>query len=147
MSQIAKRLLAALGICLLAASCGPKLPGNVKPTFPVKGELLVDGKAVADVAIACENVQGVDTTNPTMSSARTAADGKFAFSTYKEGDGLPEGEYVLTFTWREYSNVKHNFVGPDKLKGRYKDPKESKVRVKVEKGKPADLGRIELTTR
>lgn len=147
MSTIAKRLLLALGICLLAASCGPKLPGNIKPTFPVKGQLSVDGKPVADVAIACESVQGPDVKNPSVSSARTAADGTFAFSTYREGDGLPEGEYALTFSWREYSNAKHNFVGPDKLKGRYADPKQSKFRVKVEKGKPVDLGKVELTTK
>ncbi len=82
-----------------------------------------------------------------MSTATTTADGKFALSTYKEADGLPEGDYALTFSWREYNVVKHTYVGPDKLKGRYTDAKQSKFRVKVEKGKPVDLGRLELTTK
>jgi len=147
MSTMAKRLLVTVAICLLAASCGPKLPPNIKPTFPVSGELSVNGKPVADVTIVCENVQGADAKNPTVSSAKTTADGKFAFSTYREGDGVPEGEYALTFSWREYSNAKRSFIGADKLNGRYKDPKQSKVRVKVEKGKPVKLDKIELITK
>jgi 5-hydroxyisourate hydrolase-like protein (transthyretin family) len=147
MSTTVKQLLVALGICLLASSCGPKQASNVKPTVPVKGEVYVDGKPAADVAITCENVQGQDAKNPTVSSAKTKEDGKFAISTYEKGDGVPEGEYGLAFTWREYSAFKHAYVGPEKLGKRYSDPKQSKVRFKVEKGKPVDLGKIELTTK
>jgi hypothetical protein len=49
--------------------------------------------------------------------------------------------------WGELNLFSMQYGGPDKLKGRYNDPKKSQIRCKVEKGKPADLGRIELSTK
>lgn len=39
------------------------------------------------------------------------------------------------------------YGGPDKLKDKYSDPKKSECKVTVEKGKPADMGQIDLTTK
>ncbi|MDZ7616888.1 MAG: hypothetical protein U1E05_07790, partial [Patescibacteria group bacterium] len=89
----------------------------------------------------------IDTEHPTVSSALTDEAGKFAVATYKTGDGLPEGEYSLTFSWQEYNVMARGFTGPDKLRGRYADPAKSEFRVVAERGKPIDLGRIELTTK
>jgi len=66
--------------------------------------------------------------------------------TYQQGDGVPEGEYVLTFAWGQPNRFNNIYGGPDRLANRYSDPRQPKVRFKVEKGKPADLGRIELST-
>ena len=81
-----------------------------------------------------------------MSLTTTKDDGLFAISTYEEGDGVPDGEYGLTFFWGTFSVMNRTWVGPDKLKDRYKDNKNPTVKFKVE-GQPVDLGEIKLTTK
>ncbi len=132
--------LAAIGAC----SRGDP---SRKPTFPVQGEVYVDGQPAGQLAVTCHNVQGMDTKNPTTTAAFTDEAGKFRLSTYLSGDGVPEGEYVLTFLWGRHNLISMTYGGPDKLKNRYDDPKKSKVRFTIEKGKPLDLGKIELTTK
>jgi hypothetical protein len=77
----------------------------------------------------------------------TGPDGKFAISTYQSADGVPAGEYLLTFVWGRFDMISKSYGGPDKLNGRYADHQKSEHRVQVESGKPTDLGRIELTTK
>jgi hypothetical protein len=131
--------------CLLLCSCGEQGPPR-KETYPVTGEVYVDGKPAAKLAVRCTDVDGIDKESPTLSSAFTDEMGKFQIATYESADGVPEGEYVLTFTWGEWNLISGQYGGPDKLNNRYNDPKTSDQRFKVEKGKPTDLGRIELTT-
>lgn len=141
---IARFLGLVLCLCLVVAGCGRKGPPR-KETFPVKGTLWIDGKPVGNVAVRCVSVQKLDATTP-PSSTFTRDDGTFEISTYEKSDGVPEGEYVLTFQWGEHDLISRAYVG-DKLGGRYADPKKSTIRFKVEKGKPVDLGKIELTTK
>ena len=141
-----KQPTAALAVvCLGLCSCAEKMPDR-KPTFPVTGRVQVDGQPAAQLALACHDVRGVDPLHPTVSSAITDQDGKFAVSTYQSGDGLPEGEYVLTFVWGKFDLISKSYGG-DGLKGRYMNPLKSACRCKVETGKPTDLGRIELSAR
>ena len=135
-------LLALLGLC----SCGKK-PGFRKETFPVSGQLYVDGTPVEKVAVTCLDVTGVDKEHPTISQAYTEKDGTFKISTYESGDGVPAGDYVLTFYWGELNLMSMSYGGPDKLNDRYKDPAGSTVKFSVKKGAPTDLGKIELTTK
>lgn len=146
MSMSARLLLVALGCCTFFSSCGPKEPPR-KETFPVKGMVLVDGQPAGTLAVYCNNVAGMDTKMPTVSQTFTKEDGSFEISTYGQSDGVPEGEYTLTFMWGKPDLLHGGYSGPDKLNGRYKDPKASKFQFKVEKGKPVDLGKIELTTK
>ncbi len=132
--------------CAALGACSRGDPSR-KPTFPVRGEVYVDGKPAGQLAVTCHNVQGMDKANPTASAAFTDDAGKFQISTYLSSDGVPEGEYVLTFLWGRHNLITMTYGGPDKLNKRYLDPKQSKVRFTVEKGKPLDLGRIELTTK
>jgi hypothetical protein len=94
--------------------------------------------------VTCHDVKGIDTADPTVSAALTDQDGKFAVSTYQSGDGVPEGEYVLTFVWGKFDLISKSYGG-DRLKGRYSDPRKSAWRCKVETGKPTELGRMNLT--
>jgi len=141
-----KRAAAVAVVCLLLSSCGEKLPER-KETFPVTGEVYVDGQPAAQLQVTCHDVKGIDTAAPTVSSALTGPDGKFAISTYLSADGVPAGEYLLTFVWGRFDMLSKSYGGPDKLKGRYTDPQKSQHRIKVESGKPTDLGRIELSTK
>jgi hypothetical protein len=127
-------------------SCGENLPDR-KETVPVTGEVYVDGQPAAQLQVKCHDVNGMDTEDPTVSSAMTGQDGKFAISTYLTADGVPEGEYVLTFAWGKFDMISKAYVGPDKLKARYLNPQNSEHRFKVEPGEPTDLERIELSTK
>lgn len=132
--------------CLFLCSCGPEGQPR-KETYPVKGEVYVDGQPADQLAVRCIDVNGIDKESPTLSSAFTDENGKFEIATYESADGVPEGEYVLTFEWGKWDLISRSYGGPDKLNNRYKDPKESQNRFKVETGKPTDLGRIELTSK
>lgn len=110
------------------------------------GEVYVDGAPAAQVVIQCTNVLGLDKEQPTISKAVTDDAGKFEISTYESGDGMPEGDYVLTFTWGDYNAIARSY-GPDKLKNKYADPDKSEHKFTVVKGEPTDLGRIDLQTK
>ncbi len=138
-------LLGVIGICLFSASCSKTDP-NRKVTVPVRGEVLIDGQPTAMVQIGCHPLEGLDKEQPTITQAVTDDEGRFQLATYEAGDGAPPGEYQLTFVWQDFSVMAAGFSGPDKLKGRYNDPKTSQVSLTVEEGAPIDLGRIELTT-
>lgn len=127
--------------------CGPQ--STNKPTYPVVGRVLVDGQPADYLAVNVEPVDGkLDPEQPTVSQAFTDADGRFSLSTYVQGDGVPEGEYVLTFMWGQMNLISMNYGGPDKLKGRYQSAQDSNVRFTVQKSKEKmDLGDIELTTK
>ena len=79
------------------------------------------------------------------SSCYTAADGKFALSTYSSGDGLPVGEYSLTFQYGVYAIMGNQYTG-DKFKGKYAKKGDSTFTFTVKEGEPVDMGTIELTT-
>lgn len=117
-----------------------------KATFPVTGIIKVDGQPVMDLAVRCHDTKGIDKTDPTESAARTDAEGKFQISTYKTGDGVPVGDYVLTFTWGEVNLISMQYSG-DKFNGKYADAATSPHKFSVKEGVPTDLGTIELTTK
>jgi hypothetical protein len=110
----------------------------------VNGQVLVDGQPVQWVQIKSQGLGPVDPNLPTASEAFTDEQGNFKFTTYEANDGMPAGEYKLTFVWQE--RVGKRFEGPDKLGGRYADPATSQFSVKVENG-PVELPKFELTTK
>jgi 5-hydroxyisourate hydrolase-like protein (transthyretin family) len=137
-------MLALAALCLVFSSCGEEQ--FRKETFPVTGEVHVDGQPAADLAVRCIDVKGLDKEHPTTSSAFTDQTGKFEISTYETADGVPAGDYVLTFQWGQWNRMTMSYGG-DKLDGRYADAKKSEVRFTVQQGQPTDLGRIDLTTK
>ena len=127
-------------------SCSGEDP-NWKETYPVTGEVYVDGAPADQLAVRCTDVNGLDQEQPTISSAFTDEAGKFEISTYETGDGVPEGDYILTFEWGQWNLISGSYGGPDKLDKKYLDPKKSEHKFTVVKGKPTDLGRIELKSK
>lgn len=120
---------------------------NTKPTFPVSGMLTVDGQPAEGVAIKFNPVDGIDAQQPTITSAMTRADGSWSASTYTEGDGAPEGDYNLTFTWGKLNRMSMSFSG-DEFKGRYADPNKSKFQVQVNEDRdPNEQLNLELQSR
>jgi hypothetical protein len=137
-------LLLMPGFLWVCAGCGDSPPPR-KETFPVVGKVVVDGKPAGFLVINCVRLSEADKVNPTESKCLTEDDGSFKIATYVSGDGVPEGDYVLTFQWGQLNLFTHSYDG-DKLNGRYSDPETSPIKFTVVKGKPTDLGEIKLTT-
>jgi hypothetical protein len=137
-----------VGLLWVSCGCGGGESSGTprKETFPVVGKVLVDGEAVENLAVYCESMTEIDKENPTKSQSFTLKDGSFKIGTYLSTDGVPEGEYALTFQWGEMNGFTRVYEG-DKLNGRYSNPKTSAVKFTVEPGEPTDLGTIELTTK
>jgi hypothetical protein len=134
-------------LVLLSAVYGCSKPAaNRIATFPVTGSVLVDGEPVEGLAVFCTNVAGLDKQHPTQSSCFTKKDGSFEIGTYESKDGVPEGEYALTFRWGAWNLLSHSYEG-DKLDGRYSDPKAPFTSFTVKQGQPTKLGEIKLSTK
>ncbi len=131
----------------LAGVLGCSEQSNRKPTFPVTGTVHVDGKPVEGIRVELHDSKGLDPKQPTYSSAFTDAEGKFVLSTYDNGDGVPEGDYAITYMWGKLNVMSMAYGGPDKLKNKYVDPKKTPFKLSVTKGKPNELGVVELTTK
>lgn len=131
-------------LCVLMTGCsGERKPPNEKPVVPVSGVVFVDGAPVAGVQIRFNPVTQ-DPRNATLSMAKTDAEGQFKAFTYRVDDGVPPGEYTVTFNDQSKAQP-HMRSSPDLLKGKYSDPKKSEFKLTVpEKGKPIDMGKIEL---
>lgn len=141
------RFVSCLALLVLLQSVGCDANPDRKRTYPVSGTVLVDGAPAANLAVRAHPTGGMDQNDPTVSSAFTDTAGKFTFSTFETGDGIPEGEYKLTFEWGEMNLMSMQYGGPDKLKNRYKDPGKSETVIKVGPQQPEDLGNINLTTK
>lgn len=135
-------------ILLLSAGCGKGDKPYRKPVIPVSGKVTVDGQVPGSpVQIMCHPRGGVDVEHPTLSTCVTGPDGSFQVSTYETGDGVPEGEYDVTFVWKDFNIVSGRYQGKDRLSGRYEQPGKSEFHFKAEAGQPVDLGTIDLKTK
>ncbi|MBX3442088.1 MAG: hypothetical protein KF774_06755 [Planctomyces sp.] len=132
---------------VVASSCTKEQPFR-KPTTKVVGKVTVDGAAPDPaVQVECVAVGGMDASHPTFSRSDTREDGSFEISTYETGDGVPPGEYVLTFLQQPFNVMSRNY-GADKFKGRYADAKKSEHKFTVAEGDPpVDLGTFDLKSK
>jgi hypothetical protein len=113
---------------LLCCSCASRF----KPTYPVKGQVLVGGKPAEGV-----NVRFISLDDPNDDLARpfgsTDAEGWFTVNTYKTDDGIPAGAYAVTLRW-----LPKGYRGPieagNKIPMRYDDPETSGFKVQIIKG-------------
>ncbi len=144
--------------CVFGSS-DPK-PKDAKPTFPVTGVVHIDGKPKQGVHLFLTAAEegSMNPTTPTSSTvaAITSDDGKFSFSTYLPGDGLPAGNYVISFYWTD--GFVQDFIVIDdqkpvklgasatKFNQKYGTPAKSKFKFTVDK-EPVDLKILELTTK
>ena len=143
-----RTFLLLLMIFVVSLGCGGSEPPFRKATSPAKGTVTVDGLPPGSgIQVQCHPVGAPDTEHPTVSSTETDPAGKFAISTYESGDGLPVGDYTLTFTWQEFNVISRSYSGEDKLNGRYIDPATSTIKLTVKEGEENDMGVIALTTK
>jgi len=141
----AKTITSLIFLCASAAliGCGNSEPkgGPRAKTVPLTGTVLVNGKPEEGVTVYCHPING-GVENRVLSGT-TDASGNVFISTYVSGDGVPPGEYALTFKWLE----KGPGDAKDLLKGRYTNPDKSEYKVTATEGQPAELNEIKLTTK
>jgi hypothetical protein len=93
--------------------------------YPLAGKVTVDGQTPQikgnPMFVVLNDTSKPDVPPRDRRRVELNPQGEFAFTTYKEGDGVPAGKYVVTFAQFKY-NKKKGLLGPDQLKNLYNDP-------------------------
>ena len=119
----------AVAVALLLPSCSGGLS-------TVRGKVLYDGKPIKNAVVTFHPKSGDNTAmRPT---GNTDENGVFTLGT-QNATGAPAGEYRVTIRWLdEDPNAPRKLEGiaerPDRLKGRYADPEQSKFIVTIKSG-------------
>ncbi len=110
--------------------------------FTVSGKVLFNQKPAAYALVVFHPVK--DTKLDMRPNGYTDKEGVFRLSTYSDGDGAPAGDYLVTVIWTGANpDTEEVAEAPDKLQGRYADPKTSGLKVTVKEG-PNQLAPFEL---
>jgi hypothetical protein len=136
------RYLVLAALVLLCCSCGSQR----KAVYPTRGQVFAKNHQPAVGAFVIFHPVNASDSDPNKPRGYVEEDGSFRLTTYEQGDGAPEGEYVATIDWRPPSATPFgpNKKGADKLAGRYSKAAESKFRFKVEKKSVNELPPIDL---
>lgn len=82
--------LVALGL----SACGDR---NKFPVYPTSGQVLINDAPRENVMVVLHPTKDTaEKYKDTRPIAYTDKDGKFSFTTYTAGDGVPEGDWVVT---------------------------------------------------
>ncbi len=124
------RLFFAAICSLVLAGCGRSVDREEQayrdtglarvPVGQVSGVVTVDGAAPAPFTL----VMLADPLKPDAAVLRTTCDseGRFAFTSYDSGDGVPPGKYVVLFAQFNVGRPLGTFEPPDLMKNLYNDP-------------------------
>ena len=123
---------AAFALLLMLAGCGD----GRQATYPVAGQLTIQGKPAADADLRFYEVRG-RTPGMARPYATTDSEGRFTVSTYGMNDGAPAGEYQVSVSWkgplRGVSPDQRDAM-PERLPPRFNDPTTSGIQVRVVRG-------------
>lgn len=109
--------------------CGTRQIG--KATYPVSGTLLDSARKPATGATVILQPVIPDDRDLARPMATVGEDGSFRLTTYRTGDGAPEGEYVVTVVWPEPRKSPLDPPGRDRLGGKWMIPGPSSPRVTI----------------
>jgi hypothetical protein len=140
-----RSLFIVVATAILVAGCsGAKGPAK-KVCYPVKGQLVVQGKPAegALVILQPKDNPNVAEWSEGFPRATTGTEGKFELGTYADTDGAPAGDYVVLVSWTPPNPQNEETSLPDRLGGRYSDPATSKLTAKVEP-RPTELPPINI---
>jgi|GEM_PF-717553 len=139
------RLFGIVALSLLTMGCSSeRKPVNELKVVPVTGVVLVNGQPTAGIKIKMFS-QTTDREKRAFPRGVTDEEGRFHAWTYRVNDGVPPGEYVVTYVDHSQANpaVREN---PDGFQGRYSDRKSTEHRITVpDSDEPFDMGEIPLS--
>ena len=106
-------------------------------TFPVSGEAFYHEQPAtgAKVLLFPDSQQSRAKRTP-IPQAVVDEHGAFRIGCFGRDDGAPAGEYRVAIVWRDQASpdTPHLEMPPDKLKGRYRDPRTSGLTATVVEG-------------
>jgi hypothetical protein len=123
-------LAACALLALLLSSCGK----GRKALYPVTGRVLDGDNQPATGALVIFHPVGADDQDPNKPRAYVDDQGSYTLTTYEKDDGAPAGKYVVTVEWRPKKQQPFGPAPEDRLRGRYSNPKTSKLRAEVKEG-------------
>lgn len=138
---------------LLAGCSGSTGPDGPPPpkTTSVGGVLLVDGEpaTLAKGVVELKLYPKGRDVKPGESVPKCVAglDGKYTFSSYRDGDGAEPGDYVLSV---ELLRMRFgDLCGPDEFLNNFNSPfnEDPRFQVKVGDGDPVEIPAIDINTR
>jgi hypothetical protein len=112
-----------------------------RPVYPVRGKVLVANRPAAGAFVVFHPVD-----DEMLAALRPYGhgndDGSFELTAYEPHDGAPNGEYSVSVVWLQ--SAAPNTDPPDRLNGRYRDPKTTTLRATVPQA-PTELAPFELS--
>jgi hypothetical protein len=126
------------GLALISVSC------SQKKIYPVSGKVTYRGTPAAGAALFFHR-HGGGPTNQHMIMGIVQEDGSFELVCGSLGKGAPPGEYDVLIEWKQVAGQGRGRPqrGPDKLNGRYADPKHPLLHATVD-AKVTNLAPFEL---
>lgn len=145
-------------VCLVGCGTGVKAPSEpagyrdkIGAAVQLTGTISLDGNASQKVIVLAMNEQNLPIYKQQKeigglaSGAAVKQDGKFSFTTFENGDGLPVGKYIVLFRMPP-KDERGTDSKAEAFNRKYSNPDTSKYKVTLETGKPIDLGKIDLTS-
>jgi hypothetical protein len=116
-----------LAVALACTSCD-----NANKIFPVSGKVIYKGSPAAGATVFFQRCGG-DRVNQQTVMGIVQEDGSFTLVCGHLGKGAPPGEYDVLIEWRERPNRAKGLAHktPDRLKGRFADPKRPRFQAVV----------------
>jgi len=118
------------------------------PVFRVKGTVIFGGEPLAGAKLFFHPDSPLEDANGKpmpLPSAYSKEDGSFVATTYRPGDGLPQGEYLVTVSCPDTQQAAVDGSYPELLPPRYQDPRTSDLAVSIIAGQnslqPFELNR------
>lgn len=130
--------------CLLLIGCR----GDTRiPTFSVKGKITYRKQPVGEAMLVLHPAVPLPVETP-QPVAYSNVQGDFEFTTFKTGDGAPQGEYTITVELREQRQIGEELVrdGRNLLPPQYSSAQKSPLRCTISAGKN-ELPELELADR
>ena len=123
--------------------------GINQATYPVNGEVRLDGKAFKGVTVVLRPLDKTNFKRQEIPQGITDENGKFSIHTYSSSDGAPAGEYKVGIALMQPvddeggDQVKRD-AGQAAFPAKYADPETSGLKATVEK-KSSTIPTFELT--
>jgi hypothetical protein len=128
-----------VALVLACASCGHK-----DSIYPVVGKVTYKGSPAAGATVFFHR-RGGDAPNEYPIMGIVQKDGIFELVCGSVGKGAPAGDYDVVIQWKQEvgSSKGRPQHGPDKLKGRYADPKHPRLHATI-RAERNDLAAFDL---